>query len=67
MLKWPLVGSFFPRLPNSFFFLQKIKRCYLDTEHRGRRGVLACVAREPRRKLVTLSPVSLSFHSLFVE
>ena len=49
---------FFPRLSNSFFFFQKIKRCYLNTEHRGRRGVLACVAREPRRKLVTLSSIT---------
>ena len=48
MLKWLVVGSFFPRLPNSFFFFQKIKRCYLDTEHRGRRAFLACVARQNR-------------------
>ena len=55
---------FFPRLPNSFFFFQKIKCCYLDTEHRGRRGVLACVAREPQRKLVTLSSITQFSHSL---
>ena len=46
---------FFPRLSNSFFFFQKIKRCYLDTEHRGRRGVRA----------PTQISHSLQYHSVF--
>ena len=52
---------FFPRLPNSFFFFQKIKRCYLDTEHRGRRAFLACVAREPHTQISH----SIQYHSVF--
>ena len=52
---------FFPRLPNSFFFFQKIQRCYLDTEHRGRQAFLACVAREPHTQISH----SIQHHSVF--
>ena len=55
MWTWLVVGSFFSYTAKQFFFFQKIKRCYSHTEHRGGRGIFACVAREPQRKLVTLS------------
>ena len=45
------------------FFFEKIKRCSLDTELRGRRVSHA----SPTRKLVTLSSITLRFHSLFDE
>ena len=45
------------------FFFEKIKHCSLDTQCRGRR-----VSHEsPTRKLVALSSITLSFHSLFDE
>ena len=45
------------------FFFEKIKLCSLDTERRGRRVSHA----SPTRKLVTLSSITLRFHSLFDE
>ena len=61
MLKWLLVGSFFPRLPNSFFFFQKIKRFSL--RHKApwtARSFGVCRTRAP-----TQISHSLQYHSVF--
>ena len=63
MLKWLVVGSFFFLDCQTVFFFEKIKRCSLDTERRGRRVSQA----SPTRKLVTLSTITLRFHCLFDE
>ena len=63
MSKWLVVGSFFSLECQAVFFFEKIKRCSLDTERRGRRVSHA----SPTRKLVTLSSITLRFQSLFDE